>query len=364
MSKEFNLKKFWEENDLCLDLKNKNRPRIPISFWLDDHFLIEDLNPSSTIKYYNDYNYKISLHKIMNKKLEKAISKKFYTEDIVEEPIPNRFEVIMGSHWQLTEGQTPWLESTVNDIGDLKKLIDRINKIDISKEAFPDNWQKDKENYEKKTGKKLLLGGNFSRGPVTMATSIIGTTNVCIFVMTEPEVMSDFFFLLGEKLVEYNKVLMMDTGNDVKEGYSLNDDNCYLFSPALYEKFAAPVLIKVFKEFAPGKDHKRFQHSDSAMGHLMEILRDVGVNQVNFGPTIHPLDIRKAMPDAVIHGQMPPFTLKNGSKQEIIDIVRRDIDTVGKDGNLIECTAGSVIGNTPLENIKLYMWAVQEYGQF
>ena len=270
----------------------------------------------------------------------------------------------MGAEYSLMEGGTPWLESSVNDIDDLKKLISRLEKLDVREEAFSPHWQREKEEYEKESGKKLRLGGQSSRGPATIATSVLGTINTCMFMMDEPEAMDDFFGLLGAKLVEYNNALMADTGNDARQGYEIFDDNCFLFPPAQYERFCAPVLDMIYKEFAPGKYHKRYQHSDSDMGHLMGILNDIGVNAVNFGPNIKPEEIRAAMPGAVILGQTPPFVLRNGSPEEIINSVRYDIDQVGRDGGLIESPAGSVPGGTSFENLRIYMWAVEKYGRY
>jgi uroporphyrinogen decarboxylase len=272
----------------------------------------------------------------------------------------------MGSRLQMTEGGTPWLESDVNSIDDVKALITRAVKLDMKKEAFLEGWHQQKEQYEQKTGKKLKLGGSSSRGPATMATSILGTVNTCLFIMDYPEIMDDFFAVLSDKLIEYHYALMDATDNHSREGYSINDDNCYLFPPAQYLRFCAPVVERLFKEFAPEPHHRRSQHSDSNMGHLMEILSDLGVNSVNLGPSLHPLKIRKAIPKAVIVGQIPPFTLRNGSPEDIIRTVRRDIESVGQDGGLIECPAGSVAVGTPLENLKIYMWAVinfqRDYG--
>jgi uroporphyrinogen decarboxylase len=364
MKIDLDVKQFWKENAVCLDRFDTNKPRIALDFWLDDHFLIESMNPPSTIRYYEDFRYRMGLHRELNDAVERVIGRRFYEEEEFEQPVPNRFEVIMGSYWKMTEGGTPWLESTVESIDDVKALIRKAQKLDMKKAAFPEGWTEKKIAWENATGRKIKLGGTFSRGPATMATSILGTTNTCLFIMIEPEVMDEFFALLGEKLVEYHLALMEDTGNDVRAGYQFNDDNCYLFPPAQYERFCAPVLERVFAEFAPLPEHKRYQHSDSAMGHLMGILNGLGVNRVNFGPTLHPAEIRKAMPDAVIYGQIPPFTLRNGTPEEIIETVRRDIAAVGGDGKLVECPAGSVAGGTPLENLKIYMWAVYTYGRF
>lgn len=364
MNYALNLAEFWKENETCFMPFSTSKPRVPINFWLDDHYLLEEMSLPSTNRYYNDHKYRIQINKLCNNKIEPVLGKRFFDEEEVESPVPNRFEVLMGSRWQLSEGGTPWLESDVESIEDVKRIIDRAIKLDMKTQAFPENWTQQKENYEKRMGKKLELGGKGSRGPATMATSILGTTNTCMFMMDEPEIMNAFFSVLASKLIEYQKVLMEDTNQKIIEGYSLTDDNCYLFPPKQYLEFCAPVLDNLFKEFAPLPEHKRFQHSDSDMGHLMGILKDLGINGVNLGPNIQPLDIRRAMPHTVISGQIPPFLLRNGTHKEIIDTVRRDIDAVGGDGGLIECPAGSVTGGTSLENLKVYMWAVDKYGRY
>jgi uroporphyrinogen decarboxylase len=364
MKYELDLRKFWEENDTGFSPFDTTKARVPIDLPFDDHYLLEFMAADSTVRYFKDRDYRLGLHRKCNDLMEKEIGLRFFheTEDMVLQP--NRFEVIMGAHWEMAEGGTPWLESTVETIEDVQELIKKAEKLDMKKAAFPEGWFEEKEAFEKTSGKKMRLGGQGHRGPATMATSILGTTNTCMFIMDEPEVMKEFFVLLTEKMVEYHKALMEATGNTVGKKYWITDDNCYLFPPKQYLEFCAPFLARVFAEFAPNPGDERYQHSDSAMGHLMGILNDVGVNSTNFGPTIHPLEIRKAMPKAVINGQMPPFLLRNGTPEEIIETVRRDIDSVGRDGGLVEKTAGSIAGGTPLENVRIYMWAVDKYGRY
>ena len=55
--------------------------------------------------------------------------------------------------------------------------------------------------------------------------------------------------------------------------------------------------------------------------------------------------------------------LRNGTPEEIRDMVKRDIDAVGADGKLVCATAGSMAGGTPMENFLVYMGAVAEFGR-
>ena len=50
--------------------------------------------------------------------------------------------------------------------------------------------------------------------------------------------------------------------------------------------------------------------------------------------------------------------------EEIIEAVRRDFDAVGADGGLVLTTAGSVAAGTSLENLRIYMWAVDKYCRY
>ena len=357
------LKEFWLENEKALGQKPAERNRIPIQFSMDDHYLIETLGIPSTIRYYRDFSYRMTVHREINDLLEAHLGKRFFTEQPCEPPEAVRFEVLMGAHWELREGGTPWLESTVTDERDLDKIIANAEKLDMRQVAFPEDFTAKRNAWESETGTPVRMGGTFARGPATMATSILGTTKTCLFMMDEPERMDAFFDVVGRKLVEWHEAQMVATGNTERSGYALTDDNCCLFPPRQYERFCAPVLDRLFKAFAPERAHRRYQHSDSEMSHLMPILHNLDVNVVNLGPTIHPLAIRKAMPNAEIQGQLPPMLLRNGTRKDIFSMVKRDIEAVGADGRLVCCTAGSMAGGTPIENFLAYMEAVHEYGQ-
>ena len=90
---------------------------------------------------------------------------------------------------------------------------------------------------------------------------------------------------------------------------------CCLLSPSMYEMFGYPVLKKVFARFSPDHEDKRYQHSDSAMEHLLPILGRLNLNGVNFGPTVMAPAIRKYMPEARIDGCIAPFTFMNNDRE-------------------------------------------------
>jgi len=175
--------------------------------------------------------------------------------------------------------------------------------------------------------------------------------------------MERFHRLLGKAIVERDGVLREFSGSTAT-GFGFLDDNCCLLSPALYERFCLPVLDTVFRAFSPGPGDRRFQHSDSAMGHLMPLLRRVGLNGANFGPEVAIEHIRRELPDAIIHGQIPPFLLMRGSREEIEQCVKHDFEVAGRTGQLIVTTAGSVSCGTSIERLQWLMEIVDEHTRY
>ncbi len=84
--------------------------------------------------------------------------------------------------------------------------------------------------------------------------------------MDHPALLQRFSDILAEKMVAFNRILRDFSGHD-EAGWWITDDNSALFSPRLYATYCAPVLAVVLDDLAPG-DAWRYQHSDSAMGHL------------------------------------------------------------------------------------------------
>ena len=363
MNEMFDVKEFWQENDKCWEPFSSNKPRAPLTLIVEDHFVTNLVPVETTARYYGDPAYAIGVHRQANDLLEKELGRRFYSDDSTYY-IKGAFEVLMGARRVIREGNTPWLETEAEDIEDVKKMIRRAEKWDAKSQAIPEEWRAEKQKLWNDHGKKLLFA-HPTNGPATMACNILGTGNVCVFMMDEPEVMDEFFAVMADKYMEfYDIAVTEDKGSVDKEGIGVNDDNCYIFPPGQYERFCAPFLEKLFDKYAPLPQHVRRQHSDSAMGHLMGVLNGLGVNEVNFGPEIHPAEIRGAMPKAVIHGQIPPFVLRDGTNEDIVEYIKRDFDAVGADGGLVVSLAGAVPESTPLKQIRNLMYAVHKHARY
>ncbi len=358
----FDIHAFWRENRACDKPFSTDKPRAPLVFIMEDHFITHLIEMPSTVRYYTDPAYALLMNERANDLLEREIGLRPYPQDGAYY-VKGAFEVVMGARRVLREGNTPWLEPAAEGADGVRSLIRRAERMDM-KAPIPDAWREEKAKLARERGKRLRFAHGMN-GPATMACNLLGTQNACLLMMDEPELMEEFFAVVGRRYIEFQIAALLEDEGEVRRcGTGVNDDICYVFPPAQYERFCAPLLAAIFAEFAPHPGHKRRQHSDSAMGHLMGILWDLGVNEVNFGPEIHPADIRRALPGALIHGHTPPFVLRNGTPGEIAACVRRNFVEIGADGGYAESLAGVVPESTPLANIRAYMRAVSELTRY
>ncbi|MFL7792117.1 MAG: uroporphyrinogen decarboxylase family protein, partial [Anaerolineae bacterium] len=283
------------------------------------------------------------------------VGRTFFDENTWEHQ-PKRIENLFQCEFSYKEGSTPWLTAVTNDPDEFAEVLDQAESTDLREWSLPNAYQEEWER-RKAAGKPLPKLGTGSRGPATIMTSVIEPTTLLLWLYDYPTLMARFRDILAEKMISFNQILRAFSGND-EPGWWITDDNSALFSPKLYHEYCFPVLEKVLNAMAPG-DARRYQHSDSAMGHLLDQQYELGIRAVNYGPEVDAGLIREKMPDAYIHGQMPPFLLRNGSPEEIRQRVIDDFRKAGASGGLLVTTAGSLAAGTGVGRMRWLMWAVQ-----
>jgi len=354
------LASFWAENDLCLAESqpytfSTRKPRCAVTFSPDDHWLFE-LLPVESPRYYFDKPYRDGIHRRANTITLEGVGKAFFSEETWETS-PKRIENLFGSEFAYTEGGTPWLQHVTEDPDEFAHILDTAEATDIADWALPADYRSEWERRAS-NGASLPFMGTGSRGPATIMTSVINPQVLFLWMYDHPDLVARFRDVLARKMVELNRVLRAFSGYDAHSWW-ITDDNSALFNRKLYRTYCVPVLQAVLNEFAP-LPCTRYQHSDSSMGHLLEEQHSLGINSVNYGPEVDAGLIRQKMPEAVIHGQLPPFLLRNGTYEEVQQRVRADFEKAGVNGGLIIATAGSLAAGTTIERMRWLMECVIE----
>jgi uroporphyrinogen decarboxylase len=350
---------FWEENAACHAF-TPEKPRCSMSFSPDDHWIFEFVEVPSTLRYYRDKAYRDELHRKVNAITREYVGRAFFNEDTWEHQ-PKRIENLFGCDFTYHEGSTPWLTPVTDDPDAFAEVLDRAEATDLRTWALPAPYLEEWE-ARKAAGKPLPKLGTGSRGPATIMTSVLTPETVFFWMMDHPDLMHRFRDILADSMVAFNTVLREFSDNEMP-GWWITDDNCALFSPDLYAEYCVPVLERVLEAMAPG-DARRYQHSDSAMGHLLDQQYALGIREVNYGPEVDAGLIRATMPDAIINGQMPPMLLRNGSPEAIRDQVIADFDKAGATGGLNVTTAGSLAAGTGVGRMRWMMHVVQHHTRY
>ena len=347
---------FWTENDPC-EAFTTNKPRCALSFSPDDHWLFEFMHVPSTLRYYQDKPYRDELHCETNRATLQYVGQAFFEEDTWIAS-PKRIENLFGSEFSYTENATPWLTHVTNDPDEFARILDRAEATDVKTWALPEAFLREWEG-RKARGLSMPALGTGSRGPATIMTSVLQPETVFYWMYDHPDLMRRFRDILAHKMTELNRVLRAFSGN-TDLGWWITDDNSALFNRKLYREYCFPVLEQVLAAMAP-PGSRRYQHSDSAMGHLLDQQRELGINSVNYGPTVDAGLIREKMPEAIINGQTPPLLLRNDSPEAIQARVISDFEKAGATGGLIVTTAGSLAAGTGVGRMRWYMKLVQDY---
>lgn len=271
------------------------------------------------------------------------------------------------------EGGTLWLNRTLKGERELARKLDEVEQMIDNPEQFqafvlPKDWDERcraaYEMYGIRPKQYMHV-----RGPVTLATSVYGTEDLLYLYYDAPELFTRFADVIGDVILAYIELFIKESRNDencFRHGFSFADDNSYLMTPEMYRNFGYRVLKKVFGRTSPDPGDERYQHSDSAMGHLIPLLSDFNLTGCNFGPTVTVREIRKYMPHTRIDGQLAPFTFMRNNEADIVAEVKRDCEAAKENDarGLNFGTAGSINNGSLLTSLRTVMAAIQNYGRY
>ncbi len=367
----FDPQRFWADNEVALrDPFASSLPRPAMGIFMSYETIFNELGHTFDMRRLEkDYDFARNAARAYNDLAEKIVGRRLLDEQAYDPvrrgpampSIPDFFGCVT-SQDQWSE----WVHEVATTPQELSQLLDRMERLDVRAAVRTEAFERECQAFTQRTGKRPQYGRHL-RGPVTLATSIYGTENLIYLILDEPELAARFRDTLQRVILEYfrlrDEISGVEYGSDGKptQGcFYFADDNCALLTPEMYAFFGQPILQAVYDQFAPRPGETRYQHSDSDMGHLLPLLAATGMNSVNFGPTVRFAQIRAAMPKAVVHGTLAPFTFMNNDEAGIVAEVQRDMAEARETRGLVEATAGSVNNGSRLTSLRLVMetmWA-------
>lgn len=370
---DLDIEQFWkdEENTHDDNCFTKEAKQVALGIRMSGECVFAELGEEGDPWGYTPPERRLELNKRYNEKAIKIVGRPLLGESLPapeDSHLPDYREIgeVFGGEY-VFDGHTTWLMGHINGEKELEKKLDEIDRMDLREFILPPDWEEKKKYVYEKYGKKPGLFNDI-RGPVTLAMSVYGTEDLIYLLYDSPELAQRFSDTIANVIIGYYDIFREESGKTGSEahGFGFRDDNCVLLNPELYAQFGYPILKKVFEHCAPDADDWRYQHSDSAMEHLLPQLADFNFTACNFGPTVTVDKIRRYMKTTRIDGALAPFTFMSNDDEKIIAEVKRDCEAARVDDirGLNLTTAGSINNGSLLTSMRTVMAAIQNYGRY
>ena len=368
---DLDLEQFWKDEETSHE-ENCFSPRaaqVALGIRMSDECVFTELGEPGNPWGHTPRERKIELNKRYNDKAEKIVGRRLLSESYPteEERFPQIRQIgeVFGGRYTFN-GQAVWLEGSCSTPDELEKTLAKAEKTDLRDFILPSNWESEKKRLYEQYGKKPPLWRSV-RGPVTLAMSIYGVENLIYLIYDAPELACRFSKAITDVILGYVRIMNREAGytqENAPHGFGFADDNCCLLTAEMYHQFGYPVLKTVFASCSPDPEDNRYQHSDSAMGHLLPLLGELNLTGCNFGPTLTVEEIRRHMPHTRIDGQLAPFTFMNNEEKTILAEVERDCEMAKEKRGLNLTTAGSINNGSLLTSMRTVMYGIQKYGRY
>lgn len=195
-----------------------------------------------------------------------------------------------------------------------------------------------------------------ARGPLNIASFLMGTTEFLMALKTEPERMRRFIGLITDFLVDW--IAWQRECFPTIDGVFVLDDLMGFVSEKDFVEFGLPGLKRVFAADVA----VRFFHNDAPCKMCAPHLAGAGINLLNFGIQ-HTLAEMRAWTGGQITllGNLPPRdVLAEGTPDQVREATTRMLSQLDDHNRLILSCGGGMPPGAPTENIQAFISAVAE----
>ena len=289
-----------------------------------------------------------------------------FEEKIIEET--DRY-IIKTSSWGVTmkhfkeEDSTPemidYKVKTAEESEAAKKLMT------LDDDRIP--WQYLKDNYEKWRADGEWISAGFWFGFDVTHSWMMGTENLLIAMIEEPELIEDMFDTYLNRCMALHQRIW-DAGYHFDE-INWPDDMGYkgttFFSPAMYRQMVKPFHAKAAK-FAHDKGIYARLHSCGNIMTLVPDILDAGIDALNPLEVKAGVDAKKLKQEfgdkLVLHGGINAVNWKN--PDAIIGEINEKVPVLKENGGYIFSSDHSIPNDVSLENMKLIVEEAKRVGRY
>jgi uroporphyrinogen decarboxylase len=195
-----------------------------------------------------------------------------------------------------------------------------------------------------------------SRGPLNIASFLMGTTEFLTDMKTRPESMQKLLQLVTDFIIDWLG-FQLESFSTI-DGIFVLDDIVGFLGQNDFEQMAKPYLKKIFTSFDVAV---KFFHNDSQGLVCAPHLEEIGINLFNFSFE-HSINEMKELTNnnVTLLGNIPPRdVLADGTPQQVSDTVKTLLDSLTDTGRIIFSCGGGMPPDVSTENINAFRNAIE-----
>jgi uroporphyrinogen decarboxylase len=199
-----------------------------------------------------------------------------------------------------------------------------------------------------------------ARGPLTVASWLIGMTPLLMGFATEPEVVSRILETVTTTIIRWLQAQLEVIRQP--EGIMVLDDIVGMVSKRHYQALVHPHLKRIFDAF---DGLIRVYHNDTPCMHLVESLAEANFDVFNFSHKMDLAEVKGKMGHRVaLMGNVPPLDIGvRGTPEEVTQWAQTCLEKGAAGGGMILSFGGGVSPGTPVENIDALLAAARDWNK-
>ncbi|HEV2486773.1 MAG TPA: uroporphyrinogen decarboxylase family protein [Terracidiphilus sp.] len=235
--------------------------------------------------------------------------------------------------------------------------VERLEKPDARKHGFLPFVIKRLKHLQpeiEKAGHKIRFA--VARGPLNIASFLMGTPEFMEALKTEPELMHCLLDIVTDFLVEW--IAVQREAFPTIDGIFLLDDIVGFVSRRDFEMFGLPYLQRAFSADVTVK----FFHNDAPAKASAPMLEAAGINLFNFGIQHTLADMKTWTNNRItLMGNIPPRdVMAEGTPVDVKRSVTAMLNALDDKSRLIASCGGGMPPQAPTENIRALISTVEE----
>lgn len=197
-----------------------------------------------------------------------------------------------------------------------------------------------------------------SRGPLNIASFLLGTTEFLMLMKLEPEKTKKILQIITDFICDWLEYQLKTF--PTMDGIMILDDIVGFVGKEDFKEFAYPSLKQIFSQFSV---KVKFFHNDAPSKISAPFLHEIGINMLNFGIDTDMNEMRDLCgPNIVLVGNIPPRdVLANGTPDEVRASTRSQLNTITDTSHIIMSCGGGMPPGVSTDNLNAFIDEVKKF---